>query len=74
MKRPLLISFVLLISKFALCQTPIQSFKSQPLPDMQGFNQSQIDSFISKASIENFRLDTVIGNLVNFAKSHNGSR
>ena len=23
---------------------------------MQGFNQSQIDSFISKASIENFRL------------------
>ena len=56
MKSPLLIFFVLLISKFALSQTPIQSFKSILLPNIQGLTQSQIDTFISKAPFENFRL------------------
>ena len=32
------------------------------------------DNSLPEDSIEDFRLDAVIGNLVNFAKSHNGSR
>ena len=56
MKRLLLISFVLLISQLVLCQTPIQSFKSILLHNVQGLNQNQIDTFIAKAPFENFRL------------------
>ena len=56
MKRPLLIFFILLISKLSFCQTPIQSFESHLSPNLQGFTKSQIDSFISKAPFENYRL------------------
>ena len=55
MKKHLLILLVSLISSFAFCQTPAHSFESHITPSVQGFTQSQIDNFISKANFENYR-------------------
>ena len=54
----------------------INSAKNLPELIKTSLTSSNIerDNPLNDDSIEDFRLDTVIGNLVNFAKSHNGSR
>ena len=64
--------------------SPENSSENNVSQELTSANNSQCDSLtnsiiekdnsLPEDSIEDFRLDSVIGNLVNFAKSYNGSR
>ena len=56
MKKYLTIILVVLVSEFVMCQTSTRSFHSNINNGYQGFTQSQIDTFISKADLESYRL------------------
>jgi hypothetical protein len=56
MNKYLLLLFFVFISNVSFCQSSSLSFISHTSPRLQGFTEAQIDSLISKAPLENFRL------------------
>ena len=58
MRKYFILFCAVLISKLALCQTPVRSFEYHPQASFHDFTERQIDSFISKAKLESFRLQS----------------
>jgi hypothetical protein len=56
MKKHLFILWGMLITSIAFSQTLSLSFECQPKSNLQGFTQSQIETYIAKANLESFRL------------------
>lgn len=56
MKKHFILFCAVLISKLVLCQTLAHSFEFHPQTSFHDFSEHQIDSFICKAKLENFRL------------------
>ena len=56
MKKKLPLILGLLLSLSAFSQTSLHSFEFQAKPNFQEFTQTQVETFISKSDLENYRL------------------